>query len=393
MNLLINTSSLIPPITGIGRYTQQLIKCLLSDSRISDIKAFSQLSVYDRQMLSEIVFETAATPIDNEQGRRLAIVKKYLRHVPGLYSLRSGIQRQRIKKLINKQSDAVYWEPNYVLQDFSGPRIATLHDLSYLRYPQYHHKAMLTWLNKQLPKTIERADAFVTLSEFSKTELVQGLGIDPQKIHIIPPAVDDTYRVKATQLQLQQVKRRYQLPDQYILTVSTLEPRKNINGLIAAYSQLPEALKNQYPLVIAGAGGWGKEDYQKNYRQLIAKQQLYFLGYVSQNDLPLIYQASELFAFLSFYEGYGMPVAEAMASGVAVLSSNQASMPEVAQGSAMLVEPDDNQAIVHAFNTLLEDRELRQQMQQNGRRVSQHYTWQKSADLLVDLSLSFGGKA
>ncbi len=381
MKLLINTASLTPPITGIGRYTQQLIRCLMADVRVSDIKAFNQFSFYDKQTLSKIVAET----VQNTPNPVLATIKKSLRQVPGLYSLRSYLQQQHYKKILKNDTSAIYWEPNYVLQNYAGPSIATLHDLSYLRYPQHHHPAMIAWLNKQLPKTIERAAAFVTLSEFSKTELVQALNIDPQKIYIIPPAVDDAFRMRASQQQLIQVRQRYHLPDHYILTVSTLEPRKNINGLITAYSQLPESLKNRFPLVIAGAKGWGKQDYQQRYQNLITKQQLYFLGYVAQSDLPVIYQAAELFAFLSFYEGYGMPIAEAMVSGVPVLASNQASMPEVAQGSAMLVIPEDNQSIQNALSTLLEAPELRQQMREKGEHIAQNYTWQKSADLLVEL--------
>lgn len=384
MNLIINTSSLVPPIAGIGRYTQELIKCLLTDTRVDDIRGFNSTAVFDRQALIELIEETS----QRSPNQTLIKLKKVLRSMPGLYTLRSCIQQQSYKKILKNYADAVLWEPNYVLQHHDGPSIATLHDLSYLRYPQHHHPAMIAWLNKQLPKTIERATAFVTLSEFSKTELVQALNIDPQKIHIIPPAVNDVYQIKASAEQIQQVKQHYGLPDRYVLTVSTLEPRKNINGLIAAFSRLPEALKSQYPLVIVGASGWGKQDYQQRYQKLIANNQLYFMGYVAQDDLPFIYQAAELFAFLSFYEGYGMPIAEAMASGVAVLASNQASMPEVAQDSAVLVPPDDSDAIQVALATLLESPAQREQMTQKGRNIAKDYTWQKSANLLIELCQS-----
>lgn len=374
----------MPPIAGIGRYTQELIKCLLADTRVDDIRAFNSAKVFDRQALIALLQETSQT----SPNRALLKLKKVLRSMPGLYTLRSRIQQQSYKKILKNYADAVLWEPNYVLQHHDGPSIATLHDLSYLRYPQHHHPAMIAWLNKQLPKTIERATAFVTLSEFSKTELVQALGIDPQKIHIIPPAVNDVYQLKASAEQMQQVKQRYGLPNRYVLTVSTLEPRKNINGLIAAFSRLPETLKSQYPLVIVGASGWGKQDYQQRYHKLIANHQLYFMGYVAQDDLPFIYQAAELFAFLSFYEGYGMPIAEAMASGVAVLASNQASMPEVAQDSALLVPPDDSEAIEAALATLLESPARRELMRQQGRNIAKQYTWQKSANLLIELCQS-----
>lgn len=388
MDLIVNINSLAPPLTGIGRYTQELLKCLIADQRVRDITGFGQLGIYDKQLLGGLVFEQhdQQSPMQNH-----AKLKKILRNIPGVYLLRDAMRQRQVRKIGRQHPGAVMWEPNYALLDYDGPSVATIHDLSYLRYPQYHHEAMLNWLNRQIPKTIQRADAFVTLSEFSKQELVRELAIDPEKIHIVPPAVDNAFRVKATLSQLQQVKQHYNLPDQYLLTVSTLEPRKNINGLIAAYSHLPETLRNQYPLVIVGAKGWGDQAYAQQYRALLNKGQLYFPGYVAQADLPVIFKGATLFAFLSYYEGYGMPVAEAMASGVAVLASDRASIPEVAQGSAVLVSPEDSDAATVGLNELLESPKLRQNMQERGRSIALDYTWEKSANLLVELCQNLTG--
>lgn len=381
MDLIVNISSLAPPVAGIGRYTQELLKRLMVDERVGDITGFSQFGVYAKPALSDLVHGH----VRPTEGRGLNELKKVLRGMPGAYFVRYGLRQWQLSKVAKRYPDAVMWEPNYALQNFAGPCIATLHDLSYLRYPEFHHQAMLTWLNKQVPKTVGRADAFVTLSEFSKQELVQELGIAPEKIHIVPPAVDESFRFRATSGQLHELKLRYDLPQHFILSVSTLEPRKNIRGLIEAYSLLPESLKKQYPLVIVGANGWGKQEFQQQYQSLLNKEQLYFLGYVAQADLPLIYQAADLFAFLSFYEGYGMPVAEAMASGVAVLASDRASVPEVAQGCALLVAPDNPQAIFNGLMELLETPALREQMQGKGRQIAQGYHWDVSANRLIEL--------
>jgi alpha-1,3-rhamnosyl/mannosyltransferase len=183
------------------------------------------------------------------------------------------------------------------------------------------------------------------------------------------------------------VKQAYQLPEKFILTVGTLEPRKNTLGLMNAYGLLPSNVRKQYPLVVVGAPGWYQLTDEKKIQALVSKGEIRLMGFVAQCDLPLLYQAATLFSYVSFYEGYGIPIAEAMACGVPVVTSDRASMPEVANGCAKLVNPEDPDDIAQALQSYLEDENYRKRQGEQGRIKSLTYTWERSAEKLVELFL------
>ena len=274
------------------------------------------------------------------------------------------------------------------MQAFSGPSVATIHDLSHLRYPEYHSTAMLRWLEKELPRTLKNATALVTVSEFSRNEISHLLSADKKDITIVPPGVAPEFRRRYSFDETQRIKQRYQLPEQFILTVGTLEPRKNTLGLMQAYGLLPAKLRKQFPLIVVGAVGWNKRTDQKKIEALVDNGDIRLMGFVAQQDLPALYQAASLFAYVSFYEGYGMPVAEAMASGIPVLTSERASMPEVADGCAKIVDPKDPEAIAEALKNYLEDQGYRQRQGELGKEKSLHYTWERSAEILMQLFIN-----
>jgi alpha-1,3-rhamnosyl/mannosyltransferase len=265
----------------------------------------------------------------------------------------------------------------------SLPSLTTVYDLSHLVYPECHPKARVQFLDKRLEQSIDRSDRIVTISEFSKEEIVKKFGIDRKKIFIVPPAVSNHFRREPELVELFSLRQRYQLPEQFILSICTLEPRKNLVSLVNAFKLLPTAMRKAYPLVLVGARGWGNDKLDALLIKLEQNGEVIRIGYVTQQDLPLFYRAAKMLVYVSLYEGYGMPIAEAMASGTAIITSNVSSMPEVANGSCLLVEPLDENMICEAIQGLVEDNKLRNFNIHLGLEKSEEYTWEKSSIKLI----------
>ena len=394
MNVLVHTTSLIPPLTGIGHYTHQLLTHLVSDSRVHDIKAFMPLKHYSRQDLQQLLI-ALSQPLEPKSGIAgkikhsspgyHSVLRRVASFIPGQRRLRQFVQQRLSSKFMERCSHYVYWEPNYILQPFDGAAIATVHDLSHIRYPEHHPQERVRWLGDRLADSLDRSAAVIAVSNFSKKEINDVFNIDPTLIKVISPAVSDTFRQTRTAQELHQLRQRYRLPSEYILSVGTLEPRKNIAGLISAFGLLSSELRQKFPLVLVGDSGWHNEKTTAMLQPYLRRGEIIQLGYVPQNDLPKLYAAASLFAYVSFYEGYGMPIAEAMASGVAVVASDRASMPEVAAGCAVLVNPDDIESIAAGLLQILEDSNDRNRRASIGKKKSVTYTWQRSADQLVEL--------
>lgn len=389
MRLIVNVTPLLSPLTGIGHYTNELLVKLLQSEAVEDIRGVSPLRWYDQSQLGELLQCSGeqATPAMQVKSRAASsralidLVKK----LPYARTAREFIQQQTVRRQGANFSDYLYWEPNYTLLPLSNPAVSTVHDLSHIHYPQYHPKERIKLLNKRLSKSLLRANRLIAVSEYTRQDMVKQFDIPADKIDIVSPAVCDSFRISPTESELNQVKSIYQLPENYLLSVATLEPRKNIEGLIKAFSALPGNMRRSYPLVLVGARGWLTESLERLISPLLESGEVIRLGYVEQHHLPLIYAGATAMAYVSFFEGFGMPVAESMAAGTPVITSNNSSMPEVAQGAAMLVEPERSDSIREALFTLLSDEALQQNMINSGRTIAAKYTWENSADKLLSV--------
>lgn len=200
----------------------------------------------------------------------------------------------------------------------------------------------------------------------------------------MPPGLEPAFNKKYSQQEQQTFTQRHNLPNSYLLSVATLEPRKNLNGLLDAYTQLDTSIQQQYPLVIVGAKGWEASHFYKRLQQLHKQGRVQLLGYLPQQEMPLLYAAAKMLIYPSLYEGFGMPVLEAMAQQTPVITSNCSSLPEVAQGAACLVDPHDTAALAQTITELLNNPVLQQQLIQKGLQRSQQYSWENSAQRMLD---------
>ena len=399
MDLLVNVTSLQSPLTGIGHYTHNLLRDFIVRSDIKDIRGVSALGGQSKAELTALIerLECSNIPGKSSGGdsshcagsmfHRILGPRgiQFAKQVPGIRRLKRGMEQYRTREFSKACRQHVYWEPNYILLPFDGPSVTTIHDVSHIHYPQYHPEERVRFLDQHLAESIERAQSLVVVSEFTREEVIKSFGVDSRQMSVITPGVSPSFGGVYEETELIEMRHRYKLPENYILYVGTLEPRKNLCGLIRAYKTLPSSLRQRYPLVLVGCKGWGNEELENELRTMLNRGEVLRLGYVAQGDLPKLYNAATVMTYVSFYEGFGMPIAEAMAAGTAVLTANCASMPEVAGGCAELVDPNNIENIGDALRLLLEDDCHRQSLVEAGRLHAQQFTWERSANQLYDV--------
>jgi glycosyltransferase involved in cell wall biosynthesis len=265
--------------------------------------------------------------------------------------------------------------PNFILPPCANPTVVTLHDLSHLHYPQFHPRERIVYLERYLPQTLQQATRLIAVSEFVRQEIITLLGVAAERIVSVHNGVDPAFRPYSS-IELAPVLSRHGLQaGSYLLAVATLEPRKNLGRLAEAYGGLPATLRQRYPLVLVGASGWLTETLERQLAPLERSGQLRRLGYVPQEELPLIYSGAHAFAYPSLYEGFGLPVLEAMSCGIPVLTTDRASLPEVAGDAALLVNPEDVDAITAGLERLLTDHEWRTEAIQRGLQQAGRFSW------------------
>jgi glycosyltransferase involved in cell wall biosynthesis len=258
------------------------------------------------------------------------------------------------------------------------PSVFTLHDIAYLRYPQYHLLQNRLFLRWMMPRFLRQADHIIAISESTRRDALQHYRLDPAKIGVIPEGVEPRFTSAVEAKQLDAVRRAYDLPARFILFVGTIEPRKNLPTLLEAYA----ALRSKHPdvgLVIAGGKGWLYQSFFDRLTALGLPNVVKLTGFVTDEQLPALLNAAEVFAFPSHFEGFGLPPLEAMACGVPVVCSNASSLPEVVGDAGLLVPPDDSRAWVEALDRVLSNPGLRLELRGRGLARARQFTWEAAA--------------
>lgn len=365
IKLAMNATSLLSPGTGIAAYTRNLAHALLQTGQVE--ANFFYYAGWSRNLRE--VSLPALSPLK-------PLVKALL---PRAYDVSRLVQQWRFRKGVAEYRPNLYHEPNYLAFRFDGPIVITVHDLSHVRYPETHPADRVRAMNKFLPRAVETASQIIVDSRFVKDEVVSHFSVDPAKVHAIHLGVGKIYAPRSAE-ELGPVLARLGLSaKRYILAVGTLEPRKNLLQAIDAYAGLPEAVRKSTPLVIAGMKGWLTEQLEARIRKYEDRGEVRWLGYVPAEILPMLYSGARMLVYPSLYEGFGLPVLEAMASGIPVIASNQASLPEVAGDAAIMVEPRDGNALREAMMRFIEDgNEVRRRVEL-GHAQAARFSWRACA--------------
>ncbi len=269
---------------------------------------------------------------------------------------------------------------------FWGARrhVITIHDLSFLLYPQYITADTKRYYSDQIRAAAAQADHILTISEASKADIVRLLGVAPEKITVQACGVDGTYRPLPAD-QVEAVRRAHDLPSEYFLHVGTIEPRKNIIGLVTAYRELINRMPDLPPIVLVGKPGWHFDTIMNEVREIGVDKHLIWRENISRGDLPAVYNGALAVVMPSHYEGFGLPPLEGMACGVVPVVSNRSSLPEVVGDVGLLVDPDQPSMIAAALEKVLGDSKWRSEMRQRGLLRAAQFTWERTARIALSV--------
>ena len=372
MKVILNVDAITQPLTGLGHYAFQLASGLPNHANIEDVKLYSS---------HRWIKDAESTLSANQNLVRLRNNVPFKTMALKLYTWQKNFLFKHKSKRFAQ--DYVLHSPNFLLMPYAGKSVTTIHDLSFLRYPETHPIERIKLLEMQLPKSLARADAIITDSEFIKSEVHEALGIAESKIHVVALGVSRQFKPYTAKESAFTMKKHKLATCKYLLSVATLEPRKNLSGLLDAYLMLPKKIRKEYKLVIVGARGWLSEKLMQRIKNLVSKEEIIALGYVSDSELHHLYARAHGFVFPSFYEGFGLPILEAMASGVPVLTSNTSSLPEVAAGCALLTDAWDSKDIAQGIVKLIEDEKWREESIAKGFHMAEKYSWEKCIENTV----------
>lgn len=379
LDVILAADALRPPLTGIGRYAYELAKRLARHEDIARLRYFSAGRWMDDPLGTLDVPQGASGPGHAERvslrsrlaANRLA-VRVYQAVTPTLFGWR-----------LRGNPHAIYHSPNYIVPPFGGKTVGTVLDLSHILYPQFHPQARVDYLNLALGASLARTDHVITVSEAVRQEVLAHGLMPPERVTAIHLAADPVFRPHAARMLEPAMQALGLRAGQYCLFVGTVEPRKNVERLVQAYGMLPEAMRREWPLVVAGSAGWRSEGIHERMAKAQAEGWLRYVSFVDQRWLPALYAGARLMAYPSLYEGFGLPIVEAMASGTPVLTSNTSCMPEVAGGAARLVNPLDVEGMAHALAECLGDEVWRAEAQAKGLARAAGLSWDLCAEQTV----------
>lgn len=356
MRIAVDTQSTLGRKTGIGHYATQLLAAL---RRVAPENEYIEFNC-----ARDVVMRTDRRIAWQQWGlpRRARAARPDLLHVPGF--------------------DAPLWKP--------CPVVLTVHDLIGMLYPQNLPKVSRLYWSRWLPFTTGHADAIIADSECTRRDILRLLRLPPERVQVIHLGVEERFHPQHREA-TGACRSRYRLPEEFILYVGTLEPRKGVDTLINAYVKLAGRYPHQ--LVIAGKRGWYYQSIFQRVADLGLAGRVRFLDYVPDDDLPSLYASATVFAFPSSYEGFGLPVLEAMASGTPVVCSDGSSLREIAAQSALAVPSGQPEALAAALESVLAGAGLRDDLRQKGLERAAKFTWEKTARETLEVYRRVAGKS
>lgn len=364
----INGRSIFRQMTGVQHYAREVTRALLS-LPVNDI-SFSVFAGREGRSGSETTmplatsFCRADSPLKGMVWEQTLLVRM---------AKRAGI-------------DVLFSPANVAPVLPVVPSVVTIHDLAFLLFPEYFSRTFAIYYRTLIPKVVRQAAAIITDSESTCADLQSHLGVPREKINVIPLGVSPGFRRAVSKEEKDDVRKRHSLPDKYFLSISSLEPRKNLKGVLAAYRLLPEEITRRHKLVIVGAGN--RVFANPGLATMLGQMQpgsVVTPGYVPGEDLPAIYRLATALVYPSFYEGFGLPVLEAMAAATPVITSNCSSLPEVAGRAAMVIDPASVEELAAAMTLLAADSGTRNLLIERGKIRAAEFTWEKTASRTLDV--------
>jgi glycosyltransferase involved in cell wall biosynthesis len=342
--------------TGVGRYVEQLLTALLARA---DGRRYHLLA---SRRLPDPPPTGAVRPV----GRRL----------PNRWLWMQAMLPATLRRL---RPRLCHFTNGMAPLSCPVPYVLSIYDMSLFMCAHTQPLKSRLLIRSLVPSVARRAAAIITATESARDDIVRVLGLPPTRVHVVSGGVDASFRPIESHVALEQARQRYQLDRPFVLAVGTLEPRKNLGRLTRAFGRLITSGRPEQ-LVLVGRTGWGRDEARRVASELGIGDDVRTLGYVPKADLPAIYTLARVVAFPSLYEGFGLPIVEAMACGTPVLTSDRSAMAELGRDAALLVDPTDEEAIAHGLTTLLDSASLAARLRDAGLRRALSLRWSTVAD-------------
>jgi len=362
---------------GVSRYTQMLLESLGQPPRAAHEE---QQDASDQHYTVFINAAEGSAAKDSPLARQLT-----MRLVPSRWSTSSPVRRIAWEQIalphaLRRYGADVFHSPvNILPARVPCASVVTVHDLAFVRYPQYFRPSRRVYQRILTQRSARSATIVVAVSESTKRDLVECMRVSPERIRVIYTGIGPDFRPVSDPRTLAAFRAKHRLPERYLLYLGTLEPRKNLEQLVDSYTRLRSHDPSTPPLIIAGAKGWYFQPLFERVRRLGAEGAITFVGYVSREEQPLWYAGATVFIYPSLYEGFGLPVVEALACGTPTITSNVSSLPEAAGPVAIQVSPTDIGALAAAMHALLHDDEARPRVVVEGPRWAGQFTSERMA--------------
>lgn len=364
MRVAIDVTALLPQMTGVDNYLVQLV---LNLAKVDQRNEY--LIVHNREDCRLFA---------DRLPRNFALLPTSLRSRP----IRLFAQQLALPLIARRWRADVLHSPSFIMPLYRGRQrhVLTVHDMSSFTMPEHHIPLRRSWpYRRAIVRSILHADAVVVISDATR-QAICGIvpNVDRERLHVIPLGINDEFHVYSAE-RVATARMRHGWPSSYILYVGTIEPRKNLGRLVDSYAELVSSGDAPDRLLLAGKLGWGYEGLLRRLEEPDVKGRVQILGYVPQEELSLLYCGATLFVYPSRLEGFGFPPLEAMACGVPTISSLSSSLAENLQGAALLVPPDDGQALTQVMREALRNDELRAKFKEAGLQRAARFRWEATA--------------
>lgn len=375
MRIAVNTRFLLPDyLEGYGYFLQEMLQRIIKNHPEHQF-----IFIFDRPYADRFVFGSNVTPVVAGPPARHPLLWKWWYDV-------------KVPAILRKyKADVFVSTDGFCSLATRRPQLLVVHDLSFLHFPDLIHKSHLFFYKRFTPRFLERAKRVVTVSEFSRRDLLNNYAIDAEKITVIPNAAREGFHVLSDE-EKEQTREAFTEGKNYFLYAGSIHPRKNLHQLLKAFSIFKKRQRSEWKLVLAGRLAWKNEAFLQSLKSYKYRSDVVLTGYVTDEDMQRLMGAAYALVYPSRWEGFGVPVLEAMASGVPVITSEQSAMQEIAGKAAYYVDPTKPAEIAEGMMELYRNESLAARMIGEGKRVAESYSWDKTAEAFFEEILQAAGK-
>ncbi|MGC8719916.1 MAG: glycosyltransferase family 4 protein [Thermodesulforhabdaceae bacterium] len=368
MHVVVNSIPAKGIVTGIGRYVRSLYDAVLR-------RGDTEVTFFDGKTIEKVL------PPYPDPAKYVAVADRLSNFPWWLLTFHRAIFwlgfEIRLNSVLKRQHASLYHEPGFFPARVTHcPQVLTIYDLSLIKMPYFHPKDRVAFFRLFFKRRLPFASHIITISEFIRQEVLEFLPVEPHRVTAVPLASSGNFRPRAIS-SVRNIMEKYGLRKPYILAVGTIDPRKNLRLLLRSLALMN---REDVMLVMVGWKGWGYGDLANEIEKLKARIPIRFLGYLSDEELAALYSGAHFLVYPSLYEGFGLPVLEAMACGCPVICSSTSSLPEVAGDAALYIDPHNAGDLAGKMELLLDDEPMRQDLVHRGLLRAAEFSWEKVAE-------------